>query len=313
MHLSEAVSLAQFKKTSELIKRYLKNQLGTQKVYIFPEPEHFKVGGRTGVGIRYFINSIESLRLNWVSEGSIDSSKNLMSVDYWDGSRFDGRPSYHMAFDHNESLVKTLPLIVNFVKIPIIGKTLWIEDDPSLIEHTLVNINADFTTLTEARAAGGNALVTIQNVLRALSEGIQPTTIYNTEAHGPGRYKIVVAIRNLYPDFFEKKGNSTVLIDPAYVKKMDINKITSALGVGNVGATVTVGSPESIVSSTAVDTMEENLPRLCFEEQLEDLKRAMVLLMNNATQSMYVAGRGGCLAPATEINLQIATPTSVVI
>ena len=65
------------------------------------------------------------------------------------------------------------------------------------------------------------------------------------------------------------------------------------MGVRGVSVTASVGSVESITASKEVIAMEENLPRLCFEEQLDDLRRAMVLLMNNATNSLYLAGRGG--------------------
>lgn len=289
--LQEAISSAQFPKASKLIQSYLRKQLGTPNVYLFPEPEHFKSNGRVGVGIRYFINHIESVRFNWLSDTSVDTSKNLVSVDYWDGTRFDGKPSYHMQFDRAQSLVHSLPAIADFIKHPVLGNVLWMEDT-NIMEAALANMNNTFSTIVEARGGGANVLPTITNAIRALGQGMQLKDMDDSNV-GKNYYKVVSAMRAQYPDFFTKEGNKVVFASKHNASKLDAAKIAAALGVQGVGATVTAGSVEVLVPSKEVEAMEENLPRLCFEEQLEDLRRAMVLLMNNATQSLYLAGRGG--------------------
>lgn len=294
--LSEAIRSTQFPKASLLIKSYLKKNLGTPNVYLFPEPEHVLSSGKTRVGIRYFIHKLESVRFNWLSDGSIDASKNLDSIDYWDGSKFDGKPTYHIKFDHAQSLAKTLPYIVDFMNAPRMGQMLYVTDD-NLVESVILNMNSNFSSIMEAREKGGDALPTIANVIRAYSQGIQQKEIWaggaGVDTYGPGLGKVIPAVKNAYPDFFEKQGTAVIFINKANAAKMSVAKIAAAMGISGVAATVTAGSIETIVAGKEIIAMEENLPRLCFEEQLEDLRRAMVLLMNNATQSLYLAGRGG--------------------
>jgi hypothetical protein len=220
----------------------------------------------------------------------MDSSKNLESIDYWDGMRHDGKPSFHMAFDVAQSLVKALPLAVEFIKNPIIGNVVWMEE-ASLVESAIANINPDFRVINEAGPRGGNVLPTIQNVVRGFKEGRQVKDMRYDASLGTGPRKVIETIREIYPSMFEKQGLAVVFTSKHNAAKIDCNKVAHAMG--GVGATTTTGTAETILASREVETMEENLPRLCFEEQLSDLRRAMVLLMNNATQSMYIAGRGG--------------------
>jgi hypothetical protein len=290
--LQEAIANAAFPKASKLIQSYLKKHLGTTRVYLYPEPEHFKSGGRAGVGIRYFINAMESVRFNWLSDTSVDTSKNLMSVDYWDGHGHGNKPSYRMTFDKSQSLVKSLPLIVNFIQTPVMGDTLWVEES-NIMESAVANMNASFSTIIEARASGGNILPTISNVIRAFSQGLNLKDMRNDSSIGTGYDKVVMAARELYPQFFEKQGVSVVFSNKHNATKLDAGKLAAKLGIQGVSAKVSVGGVETIIAPAAIETMEENLPRICYEEQLDDLRRAMVLLMSNATQSLYLGGRGG--------------------
>ncbi len=194
--LEEAISSTSFPKVSKLIQSYLRKNLGTQKVYLFPVTEHFKSGGKVGTGIRFFINNIESVRFNWLSDGSISDSKNLVSFDYWDGLHGE-KPTYHIEFDKAQSLVKSLPMVVNFLKAPRLGEILYIEDE-SLIESVIMNMTATFTNLEEARSTGGDATQTIVNVINAFSQGLQLKDIYATPGTiGPGHDKVCKTIRSL--------------------------------------------------------------------------------------------------------------------
>lgn len=300
----EAISSTNFPKAAILIQSYLKKHLGTSQVYLYPEPEHVvSAGSQHIVGIRYFINKIESVRFNWLSDASVDASKNLLSVDYWNGTtpvpaHGDMKPNFHMKFDTAQSLVKALPLAVQLIKTPTVGKILWVEEETSLVEQVLLNMTNSFGQINEASAKGGNAIGTIQNVIRAFSQGLQQKDIWQGGAgasqYGPGLSKVLQAVKVAHPTFFEKNGAQVVFASKHNASKMDVEKIAAAMGIaGAVGATVMSGVAEQIKAGKEIEAMEENLPRLCFEEQLEDLRRAMVLLMNNATQSLYLAGRGG--------------------
>ena len=287
--LTESISAANFPRASNLIKMYLRKHI-SKNIFLFPEPEHVRTIHGVRVGIRYFVNRIESVRFNWISDTSMDTSKNLESIDYWDGMRHDGKPSFHMAFDTSQSLVTALPLAVEFIKNPIAGKLVWVEES-SLVESAVANIAADFRQVNEAAARGGNVLPTIQNVIRGFMEGRQVKDMRYDDSLGKGPRKVIEKIRDIYPSMFEKQGMSVVFLSKHNASKIDVNAVAHAMG--GTAATVSAGTSETILASKEVETMEENLPRLCFEEQLSDLRRAMVLLMNNATQSLYLAGRGG--------------------
>lgn len=291
--ISESIGAADFPKAANLIKSYLKRKLG-KEVHIYPEPEHFRAGGKTLVGIRYFVGKQESVRFNWLTDSAISASKNLISVDYWDGTRTDGKPSYHLQFDKMQSLAMTLPMVVDFMKAPVLGPVLWIEDG-SLVESAYL-ASGDFRYVAEAPSGGGNAITTINNVIRAFAQGLQIKDIYKggIGVYGPGMNKVVHAMRDTYPTFFEKEGMAIMFKNRANASKIQVDKIAGILGISDaVGGTVSNGSPEQIMASKEVESLEQNIERLAYEEQLEDLRRAMVLLMNNATNSLYLAGRGG--------------------
>jgi hypothetical protein len=290
--LQEAISSVAFPKASLLIRNFLRKHLGTNQVYLYPEAEHFISGGKHGVGIRFYMNKVESVRFNWLADSSMDVSRNLMSVDYWDGSRHDGKPAYHLEFDKAQSLVKTLPFVASFIKSPMIGNTLWIEET-SLMENALLNMNSDFSNIVEAKSTGGNVLPTIDQVIRALGQGSQQKDMRNDSSLGNGWAQVIVAIRNTYPQFFEKQGASQIFINKSNANKISKDAIVDALSIGGVKATVTAGKIETYQASKEIETMEKNLPRLCFEEQLVDLRVAMGLLMKNSTNALYLAGRGG--------------------
>lgn len=290
--LTEAIAAKNFGVASKLIQTYLRKNLGTQHVYLFPEPEHFKSSNGTGVGIRYFLNQRESIRFNWLSDGSISDSKNLISVDYWDGNGPGNKPTKHLKFDIAQSLVKSLPVVVEFLKNTSKTEFLWVEESKSLIESALENMTSTFT-MVEAKGTSNDVIPTISNVIHAYSQGRQMKDMHNDDSIGFGYYKVIGAMRDLYPDFFEKKGNAVYFTSKANAGKIDIEKVKAKLKVGGVSAKVSAGSVETIIASKEVQAMEDNLPRLAYEEQLEDLRRAMVLLMNNATNAMFLAGRGG--------------------
>lgn len=289
--LEEAISSAQFPKASVLIKNYLKKNAGKRHAYLYPEPEHFISGGKHGVGIRYFFDDYSSVRFNWISDTSIDSSKNLVSMDYWAATARDShKPTYHVSFAKGQSLVKVLPFAVDFIQNPQAGRVVYVEDEKSLVEMSIMATS--FTELNEARASGANVVPITQEVVRLLGQGLQQKDIC-AGSDGSRKYMVLRSIKNVYPDFFEKRGTAVAFVDSVNAKKINLEKIYAAMGISGVDATVSTGTPETLVADKQTENMQENLPRLCYEEQLEDLRQAMVLLMNNATNSLYLAGRGG--------------------
>ena len=297
--INEAISSSSFGKAQQLIRSYLRKHL-SKPVYGFPETEHFRAGSLQGTGVRFFVGKQESVRFNWISDASINTSANLDSVTYWDGSRFDGVSTWNIKFDHGQSLVKVLPMIVHYMqmKSPPLGKVLYMEDEPSLVESVLAtDFNVDFSkqVITEAIRAGGNAIPTIHNIIRGLSQGLNRVDMQpNKLQYGPGFDKIQDTLRIVHPEMYGIVNRKLVFLDKANAKKIDIGKLCAAMGISaGVGATVLTGATEYIAASKEVEQMEQELPRLAYEEQLGDLRRAMVLLMNGATNALFLAGRGG--------------------
>lgn len=296
-YLDEAIGSANFPRAALLIQNYLKRHL-SRMIYLYPEPEHVRSGSKTIVGIRYFLNRIESFRLNWLTDGSIDTSKNLLSVDYWSGLGKSNRPTLRMTFDQSQSLVKSLPMIADFLRLQVEGDQLWVVEESALISGALANMSGDFAAINEAKASSGNAMGTIANVIHAFEQGLQQKDLWNNtfdrNSLGPSLGKVLDTVKKVYPEFFEKQGISVVFTSKANAKKMSAAKIAAAMGLGGaIAATVGSGVLETIIASKEIEAMEDNFPRLAYEEQLSDLRRAMVLVMNNATNSLYIAGRGG--------------------
>jgi hypothetical protein len=114
------------------------------------------------------------------------------------------------------------------------------------------------------------------------------------------------AIETLYNGVggvFQKQGVK-ILVDTAAASKIDVNRILAGFGADSdvVAYSTSAGTKEEVEVEGA---SEADLDRLTYEEQLDSLKTAMKLLMSNATNSLYLAGRGGCLAGKTEVNIQI--------
>jgi hypothetical protein len=108
--------------------------------------------------------------------------------------------------------------------------------------------------------------------------------------YGPKLGNVINAIRSLYPSAFYKQGLK-VMVDKTKAAEFDPQKILQAV-FGEEGITYEVksGSPESYEVEGASDV---DLERMTYEEQLESLKTGMKLLMSNATNAMFVGGRGG--------------------
>ena len=288
--LNEAIRQKDFGKATSLVLRFLRKKIGN-KVYMYPTPERFiPSGGSEMVGIRFFFGGNKSIRFNW--KKSIDSSSGLLSMDYWDGSKIpQPNPSQHIMFDEQQSLAKVLPFVVEFIEGTVEKKGIYVTEEVS----SEFNLVLDFRTdLNEATYTSGELSKTVTNIINALKANVQLGDQYKAggnKKYGPRWDKAAGEMRKIYPALFKKQGVK-IIIEPADVSKIDAAKVLAAIsgGADAVAFTVEAGKKEEHV----VDGMsEQDADRMSYEEQLDSLKTGMKLLMSNATNALFLGGRGG--------------------
>lgn len=294
--LTEAIRAKDFDKAIQTIARYLKSKTGG-KVYAYPEPEVFRpAGGPKLVGIRLFISNggYKSMRFNWKNVGSLGSF-GLVSIDYWDGSKTPQPiPTKHVEFDVAQQLVKVLPIAVDIINGSLADEGYFINESVGLQYIPMITDFSAVRELNEASYSSGDIAKTVANVIHALSQGISPGDQHKAggaKKYGAGWNKVIDAIKQIYPGVFQKQGVK-ILIDTAAASKIDVNRILAGFGADSevVAYSTSAGTKEEI---EVEGTSEADLDRLTYEEQLDSLKTAMKLLMSNATQQIYLAGRGG--------------------
>lgn len=302
--LNEAIRNKDFSKASTLILKYLRAKIGSQ-VFLYPIPETVQSAGKKVIGIRYFIDnggSPKSVRFNWGQSG-LFNSQNCTSVDYWDGSRTpQPNPSTHIAFEDEHSLVKILPLVVDLFKGTIKTSGVYVNEQD--INYFTPTFSFDSHIITEANVASGDLAKTVANTLHALEQGLSfsdQRAAGGNSKYGPRWYRIEQFIKVKHPDLFYKEGKK-ILIDKSKVKKISPDEVLKAIGGdGAVTYTISAGAKETPV----VDGVDEaDLDRMTYEEQLDALKTGMKLLMSNATNALFLGGRGGCLAGDESINIR---------
>jgi len=279
--ITEAIRQKDFPRAANLIKRYLQKQVG--KVYYFPTPEVFNPSGsKKGVGIKFFVMGDKAIRFNW--DRNISSSLGLSSIDYWDGSaRVNTRgvitPTSRIVFDTHQSLAKVLPFVVDFLKGNIDSKsTGYISEAVEILDE-----GAAYTK--------EQILKTVKNSIDGFKMGVGPRTqVTNDKQYGPKIAIVVDTIRQMYPAAFFKQG-AKMMVDKAKAADFDAQKIIAAIfGEEGVSYTIKPGAPESYEVEGASD---QDVDRMNYEQQLDSLKTGMKLLMSNATNAMFVGGRGG--------------------
>lgn len=294
--LNEAIRAGDFKRSSQLILKFLRKKLGA-KVYLYPTTEKFiPAGGRVMSGIRYFLNGNQSVRLNWLSDGKINSSNGLVSMDYWDGSKNPQPfPSHHVKFNQEQSLVKVLPMVVDFVSGKIDRSTdgVYVNE---VVESPTMSLTFDFAdkSLNEATYTSGELSKTISNTIHALEQGLSPSDQYKaggTKKYGPRWNVIIDHIKANYPAVFGKSGVK-LIVNVEQVKTIKPAAVLAAVSGGDDAVTFTTSAgsrEEKVVDGVTVQEIE----RLTYEEQLDALKTGMKLLISNATHSLWLGGRGG--------------------
>lgn len=278
--IKEAISATAVDSVNKIVKSFLAKKLGT-KVYAYPGVEQFANSAGRGYGVRYFYGGDKSIRFNW--KGANINAFTLDSVDLWDGTSHD--PNWHMEFDSQQSLVKTLPLIIDFIQSPFgTGSFYLIPDDSksSIKEEYLVeaqNIDAfDF-------------------VMQKLVPDAEISTTALTAEFGSYKpYPVFKAIKNLYPSLFQKRSTKQVFIGtPADVAKIKEQKDGIISSLGGVKIEVSKGGKKEVYAPNEQETEIENkgIERVAYEEQLKHLSVLMKMVIKGATNALFVAGRSG--------------------
>lgn len=281
--LQEEVRMGDFPKVSSLVAKYLSKYVG--KVFYYPAPENVTVAGSKYSGVRFFTKG-HSFRLNW-KVNSIKQSAGLVSMDYWDGSKFPQPfPSKTIIFDSQQSLAKIMPFIKDFLSgsIDLDQKDL-VYFDETQDKRYAINEAAYPREVIEG---------TVMNMLIDLKKGIsigEQSRLGGAKKYGPRWNEAQQAAKTLYANLFTKKGPALV-IDPKNVDKMDASKIVDMIvGASNAVAFRAVPGRKEVVDVPGAT--EEDLDRMSYEEQLNSLKTGMKLLMSNATNALFLGGRGG--------------------
>jgi hypothetical protein len=291
--ITEAIRAKDFTGSIQLVKTYLQGKIG--KVYFYPQPEVFQSAAGRGTGIKFFVHGDQAIRLNW-SGSSSRGPQALISMDYWDGKKMpQPYPSHHIKFDSEQSLAKVLPFIVDFVnnKISRAGEAIYVNEEVSPYERPLITDFSRVSELHEASYTSGELHKTVSNILDALSQGIQigDQAKVGAKHYGPRWMEAVKEIKAQHPELFSKEGVKHV-INKDDVKKIDASKVLSAISGGTdaISYTASAGTKETVETPGATDG---DIEKMTYEESLDSLKTGMKLLMSNASNSLWVGGRGG--------------------
>jgi hypothetical protein len=118
---------------------------------------------------------------------------------------------------------------------------------------------------------------------------------------------IIDHIKANYPAVFGKSGVK-LIVNTDKVKTINPSAVLTAVSGGDdaVAFTTSAGSREEKVVDGVNDA---DVDRMSYEEQLDALKTGMKLLMSNATNAIFVGGRGGCMTYSTALNIRTSPET----
>lgn len=287
--INEAVSASAVDTVNKLVKSYLTRKLNT-KVYSYPGVEQFSNSTEKGFGVRYFYLD-KSIRFNWKNANI--NAFTLGSVDLWDGTSHD--PNWHISFDTEQSLVKTLPLIIDFINNPSAGVFYLIPDE--------TNKSIKETYIFES----SQNMDAFDFVLQKMSSNAEITGALLTAEYGSYKpYPVFKTIKNLYPHFFQKKGAKMVFIGTSNdILKIKSQKNDIINSLGGVKISVSKGGSKEVYAPNEQETEinEQGIEKVAYEEQLKHLSVLMKMVIKGATNALFVAGRGGCLDKNTKISI----------
>lgn len=275
--LAEAINTNDVNKAAHLIQKYLTKQLKTPFTKM-PGVEHYHNSLEKGYGIRYFFQHIHSIRFNWGTAGLGANAVN--SVDYWNGTTHD--PNFHLEFDHETSLTKILPTIVDFLHHPEMGILDAIPSD---------NLNESCEYLTEM------AMHSIFDaVLGELKPQEQVPITKIEQSLGSRGLKVINQLRADFSGMFEKQGR--LIIFKGDVGELRKSRDSVVNSLGGVRVIVTAGGKGDTYSSTSgkdqVDSiLATGIEKVAYKQQLVDLTGLIKLVVKGASNALFIAGRGG--------------------
>lgn len=277
--LSEAVQKTDLDKVSSLTVKYFTKKLG-KPVVRMPGYEKFKSKYGIGIGIRFFYG-LNCFRLNWNS--TRPNSAFLSSVDVWVSGR--SVADHHIEFKEGESLVKSFPVIIDVLQGKLSdGQFTYIEE----VTNWQIGSPISEEFLFEAGNAKMIYLADVEKILSLIKPGVKTGPIIST--YKSVGYKIINAIKTLYPNALRKEGVAYVSV----VDGVSLNAERIYDAVGGKAVIISKGDPsEKPLPTTTEKDIEDNAERVVFEEQLKDLKSITQLVIKGAAFSMFVAGRGG--------------------
>lgn len=287
-YLAEAISTSSADKAAFLIAKYLKKKTG-MIFFRFPGLEVFKNTKGKGFGLRFYTNKKNrSVRFNWISTSTV-GMVGLHSIDYWDGVN---DTPWHIEFDKEVSLVKTLPIVASIVSNvkPELGTFYTLPDGVPLEEADVVSESA---MILEAK--GGTS---VEDMLDSILDMIAMPNFSKGKVYssykGAGM-KIFDQLEMMYPSLIVKSGTKYSWDgSPKDLQTIKKNKGKVLAAIGSIEAKVTKGSSnETYEPAGNIEQIESNRERLSFEKQLLDLENLVKLTINSAANALFVSGKGG--------------------
>jgi hypothetical protein len=287
-YLTEAISSASADKAAFLIAKYLKKKSGLI-FFRYPGLETFKNAKGRGFGMRFYSSKkSRSIRFNWKNASAV-GMVGLHSIDYWDGI---STAPWHIEFDTDVSLVKTLPIVASIISNvkPELGTFYTLPDGVPLEEAGVV---AESTMILEAK--GG---VSVEEMLDGILDMITMPNFSKGKVHNSYRsagVKIFDQLEMMYPTLIIKSGTKyTWDGTPKDFQKIKKDKGKILAAIGSVEAKVTKGSSnETYEPSGNIVDIENNRERLSFEKQLLDLENLLKLTITGTANAIFISGSGG--------------------
>lgn len=283
-YIAEALSPASLDKATFIITKYLKKKTNLV-LFRYPGIEEFKNSKGRGFGLRFYIpKKGYSIRFNWKQTSTMGLA-NLTSITFWNGR--EPKP-YLIEFKTDVSLTKALPLLVDILKTGKVSDQLFtIPDDVPLDE----SFASGQSFLSEARFEMPEIYDGVLNLIQdpSFAKG-KIFSLYKSAG-----FKIFDELERRYPQLIVKQGVKYVWAGKAKdIVKLQKDRESVLEAIGAVSASVSRGSGnETYRSNSTVDAIENDMERLTFEEQLNDLEKLLKLTISGASNAIFVAGKGG--------------------
>jgi len=276
-----AISVQSMDRVETLVASYLSKNLST-KLARMPGIEQYTNNRDSGFGIRFFlskpVSGYDSIRFNWMQR-NIDTAS-VASVDLFSK----GKHVYNLAFEFNTSMAKILPYLVDFMTSSSKPRTGY---SKFLNEQTLVEATESIYVQLARHLESNDELPVSRFKMYKLWKKLFP------REKATAAYKIYDSMEEIAPSEFVSTGkrsklNFTPEVARKYEDRLDAEVfMTVKVNKGSSGEETYTSSPE-------VEELEsKGLPRIAFEQQLEDMEEAVRMLWMGVTNAVFIGGRGG--------------------